>query len=123
MRTLRILLLSFLLTVGSHAAAQKLFTLPSGKQLKVLGIVKVVFKNAPPALMLKYETDLSIDDMPDLEKEVDEIWTSFRLDVEKAQLTGAVISANERPSGVLVKGNRGYNFVFKRGANGKWSRT
>jgi len=121
-RTLPLLALLLALVAASSAAAQNIVTLPSGKQIKVLGVGKISFSQGPPALMLKYETNVSIDDMPKLEQEVTEIWATFRLDVEKAHLTEAVISANEHPSGMLVTTNKGFNFVYERSKDGKWSR-
>ena len=123
MRTLPLLAVLLALVTATPASAQNVVTLPSGKQIKVLGVGKVNFSEGPPALMLKYETDLSIEDMPKLEKEVAEIWASFRLDVEKAQLTLGIVSANERPSGMLIKANKGFNFIYERGPDAKWSRT
>ena len=123
MRILPILALLLALLVAFPASAQKVVTLPPGKQIKVLGVGKISFSEGPPGLMLKYETDLSVDDKSKLEKEVAEIWATFRPDVEKAQLTVAIISANEHPSGMLVTTNKGFNFVYERGSDGKWSRT
>ena len=123
MRTLHILPLLLTLLVAFPASAQQIVTLPSGKHIKVLGVGKIAFSEGPPGLMLKYETDLAVDDTPKLEKEVAEIWTTFRLDVEKAQLTVAIISANEHPSGVLIGTSKGFNFVYERGTDGKWART
>jgi hypothetical protein len=106
----------------SAPPAQQTVTLPSGKQVKVLGVGKVMFSNDAPALMLKYETDIPIDDKERLSQEADEIWKSFRDDVEKAQLTSAILSANEPSKGLVVTTSRGFNFVYKRGADGTWSR-
>jgi hypothetical protein len=47
--------------------------LPSGRTIKLLGIVRMNFPKGPPALMLKYETDLKISDVEALRKE----WTRF----------------------------------------------
>ena len=96
-------------------------SLPSGKQIKVLGIRKLAFAKGPPALMFSYQTDLSIEDKAALQREADEIWPVLRPDVEKAGLTAAVISANENPTGGVVKQNRGYNFVFEKSPDGRWS--
>lgn len=44
--------------------------------------------------MLKYQTDLKTSNAAELRKEVEEIWTTFRADVERAKLTNAIVSAN-----------------------------
>lgn len=107
---------------GAGEAPYQTVTLPSGKKVAVLGIGKIAFSNDPPALMLKYQTNISLDDKASLENEVDEIWGSFRVDVEKAQLVNGIVSANERPKGFIVTTSRGRNFVFKRGADGQWAK-
>lgn len=94
-------------------------TVPSGKKVKVIAVGKLSFTNDSPALMLKYQTQLKISDLPALRKEVDEIWSVFKTDVENANLTNAIISANEAPNGLIIQKARGYNFVFKK-SNGRW---
>jgi hypothetical protein len=70
--------------------------------------------------MLKYQTDLKISDLPALRKEVEEIWSVFKADVERANLTNAIISANEVPQGLIIKNANGYNFVLKKLATGNF---
>jgi hypothetical protein len=94
--------------------------LHSGKQVLVLGIGRISFTNDSPALMLKYQTELSIDDKESLRREVEEIWEQFKADVEKQGLTQAIIRANEPASGSLIKRNRTFNYIFKKTASGKW---
>jgi hypothetical protein len=60
--------------------------------------------------------------MPALEKEADEIWSAFRLDVEKANLTSGIILANEVPKGLIISTNNSYVFVYSKGQDGQWSR-
>jgi hypothetical protein len=93
--------------------------LPSGKKVKVIAVGQLNFANDSPALMLKYQTDLKITDLPALRKEVEEIWSVFKADLEKANLTNAIISANEVPRGLIIKNANGYNFVFKK-LDGTW---
>src|SRR5436190_11174999 len=66
-------------------------TLPSGKQIKVVGIVPMHFANGSDALVLNCETDISIDDKTALRKQADEIWSIFRKNVEEAKMTNGVI--------------------------------
>jgi hypothetical protein len=120
---LPIVLTLILVACGApQTPVQQIVTLPTGKQITVIGVGKIAFSNDAPALMLKYQTDLSLDDTQKLSQEADEIWATFHIDVEKAQLTTGIISANERTSGIVVTKNRGFNFVYKRGSEGAWSR-
>jgi hypothetical protein len=94
--------------------------LKSGKEVIVLSVGRVSFPNDPPALMLKYQTDIKISNKELLRTEVEEIWEQFQLDVEKEGLTQAIVSANEPPTGGLIQHNRTYNFVYKKMPTGKW---
>lgn len=52
----------------------------------------------------------------------EEIWAAFRSDAERANVKNAIISANEPRQGFIITTNRWRNFVFKRSADGSWSR-
>src|ERR1700687_989804 len=86
------------------------FNIPSGKKVNVIAVGPLNFANDRPALMLKYQTDLKITDLAALRKEVDEIWPAFKTDVERANLTNAIISANETPKGTIIQTGAAYNF-------------
>lgn len=94
--------------------------LPSGNLIKVLGTVRVLFRADDPALMLKYRTECSLEDKAALQREVDEIWTAFRNDIERAGVKNAIISANEPRQGFIITTTRSFNFVYKRSADGTW---
>ena len=81
---------------------------------------KVHFRDGSAALVLNYETDVPIDDMKSLRKEVDTIWRDFQKDVENAGLTCGVIRATHYEGTGIVRRGRGYGFVFTRGADGEW---
>jgi UPF0288 family protein (methanogenesis marker protein 3) len=79
------------------------------------------FAKGDPALVLKYRTDLKLDDHEQLRKEVEEVWQAFRVDVEREGLKAAVISVQETPKRVLIiTKSRGYNFVVKKSDAGAW---
>jgi len=121
---LKMRLVPFLLLVMTAACqtqnqVTREVVLPSGKKVKVIAVGQLNFANDSPALMLKYQTDLKISDLPALRKEVDEIWSMFKVDVEKANLTNAILSANGVPRGLIFKTAEGFNFVFKK-EDGTW---
>jgi hypothetical protein len=127
---MRLLILSslavtmLLLTLGGCGSTEQGYTvhkLPSGREVKVLGITKMFFAKGDPALVLKYRTDLKLEDHEQLRKEVEEVWQAFRVDVEREGLKAAVISAQETPKRVLIVAkSRGYNFVVKKSDAGAW---
>jgi hypothetical protein len=103
-----------------------LYTLPSGKQVRILSVIPAYFPQGPPTLIMTCETDIRIEDMAALRKEVDEIWEIFRKDVESAHMTMAAIrmTHNEEPGLMTVVGlitvGKGYGFVYEKRADGKW---
>jgi hypothetical protein len=106
---------------GSTEPGYTVHKLPSGREVKVLGITKMFFAKGDPALVLKYRTDLKLEDHDLLRKEVEEVWQDFRVDVEREGLKAAVISVQETPKRVLiVTKSRGYNFVVKKSDAGAW---
>jgi hypothetical protein len=98
----------------------QIHTLPSGEQVKVLGVGRINFSGSGPALMLKYQTDLNMSDTAALHAQAARIWEEFRKDADQAQVTSAVVSANSPPSGGIVSRGRAYNFVYERAADGNW---
>ena len=70
--------------------------------------------------MLKYETNLKISDVDALRKEADEIFGVLKVDAENGKFTSAIVSANEKPTGLILKSSKGYNFVYEKRADGQW---
>lgn len=98
------------------------YKLPSGKEIKINAVGKMNFQNGDSALVMNYETGISIENIDELSKEVDEIWSIFQKDVERAELkTGIIRASHFKGSGVVRKG-KGYGFVYVKGEDGKWHR-
>ena len=108
-----------LLTSCSQKPQYTTQTLPSGRVVKIAGIGEVRFSKDDPALMLKYYTDIDMSDKGALQTEAEDIWQSFKVNVEKAGLKSAILSANEMPHGFISK-TSGFNFVFKKQGSGDW---
>jgi len=119
-RGVLILLGLVLLGCSSNQQQGRNSKLPSGRTVRIMSIVPMHFSSGPPALMLQYQTDLKIANKTELRKEVDDVWTVFRLDAEKGNFSNAIISANEVPSGGFVKHSNSYNFVFEKRTDGTW---
>jgi hypothetical protein len=122
MRKVLTALLLMVLVACTQGPAYRTQALPSGKSVKVLGMTKMFFRQGDPALILKYQTDLPIDDVPGLAKEADEIWPLFRINVEKAGLSSGAITATTPPEGHIVKRSKTYTFVYTKATDGQWSR-
>ena len=123
MRTVFALLVAVLLAACAPDENRFQVTrLPSGKEVKVIGVGQVAFAADAPALVLEYETDIPAGHDALLQDEVDEIWASFRPEVEQAGLSSAIVSANQKPTGLIVKRSRSTKFVYKRKADGTWVR-
>ncbi|MBA2494658.1 MAG: hypothetical protein H0V31_08185 [Acidobacteria bacterium] len=78
------------------------------------------FPKGDSALVMNYETDISIEDMPELRKEVDEIWEVFQKDVEAANLKAAAIRAVHNENDGFIKIGKGYGFIFIKQDDGTW---
>ena len=116
---------TLLVLAGCGGAPQppvRVHTLPSGEQVKVLGVGKINFKASGPALMLKYQTDLSMDDTSALHAEAQRIWAEFQKDAERAQVQSAIVSANSVPTGGIVSHGRTYNTVYQRNGDHTWEK-
>jgi len=94
--------------------------LPSGRVVRVLGEGPINFSKGPPALMLKYETSLQVADAEKLRSEADEVFGILKIDAAKGNFTLVIVSANEKPSGMIFKSSQGYNFVYEKRADGQW---
>ncbi len=114
-----ILFFTLLLSFGQAQQAQTL-KLPPGKIVRVLGVAPITFTQGPPALMVRYETDLKVSDKGALRKEADEVWSFFKNDAENAHYQSSVVSAIEKPTGLLFKTSSGYNFVYQKRADNQW---
>ena len=105
---------------GGNAQNSKSYKLPSGKQIKVNSVGKMNFPNGESALVMNYETEIPIEDKEPLRKEVNEIWSVFQKDVEKAEVKAGVIRATHYEGSGLVRNGNGYGFVYVKGDDGKW---
>jgi len=105
---------------GCSRPSAPLTTLPSGKQVKITSIGPIHFSSGTDAMILNCETDISIDDMVDLRKEVDEIWGIFQKNVEAASMTNGVIRVTHPEGSGLITHSKGYGFVFEKRADGQW---
>ena len=103
-------------------AANQTIKLPSGHTIKVLSISKVEYSKGVMALMVRYQTALSVDERNALSQEVDDVWKIAQKDVEHYGYTDAIISSNEVPKGIFVTSKRMLNFLYEKGPDGNWTR-
>jgi hypothetical protein len=119
-------LVAVLLTAAPLSAAglaeDQVLKLPCGHVVKVLSISKIESSKGVLALMVRYQTSLSIDERKALSEEVDDVWKFAVKDVERYGYTEAIISSNEVPKGMFLKMSGMMNFVFEKGPDGKWTR-
>jgi hypothetical protein len=128
-RSLPTLLLgfAFLLLIVSQSqaaplAANQVLKLPTGRTAKILSISKIEYSKGVMALMVRYQTTLSVDERKALSQEVDEVWKFTEKDVERYGYGEAIISSNEVPKGIFITANRMENFIYEKGADGRWTR-
>ena len=118
---------AFLSLPGSRSQAAPLvqdetLKLPSGRTAKILSVSKIEYSKGVMALMIRYQTTLSVDERKALSQEVDDVWKFAQKDVEHYGFDDAIISSNEIPKGIFITANRMVNFIYEKGADGKWTR-
>ena len=117
--------LLMLATLSAHAvplAKDEVLKLPSGRMARILSISKVEYSKGVMALMVRYETTLSVDERKALSQEVDDVWKVAQKDVEHYGYGEAIISSNETPKGIFITTNHVMNFIYEKGSDGKWTR-
>ena len=126
-RILTALLLGVALTFALPSQAAPLannqtLKLPSGRIAKILSVSKIEYSKGVMALLVRYQTTLSVDERKALSQEVDEVWKVSQKDVEHYGYGDAIISSNEIPKGMFITANRMQNFIYEKGSDGKWTR-
>jgi hypothetical protein len=113
-------------TVSTSAAAplvaNETLKLPSGHMVKILSVSKMEYSKGVMALMVRYQTALSFDERKAVSQEVDDVWKVAQKDVERYGYGDAIMSSNEVPKGIFITANRMVNFIYEKGADGKWTR-
>jgi hypothetical protein len=71
--------------------------------------------------MLQYQTDTKMEDVAALRREAEEIWADFKVDVEKAGFSNAILSAHSIPQGTFIRTGQSYNFAFVKNSSGEWT--
>ncbi|MCE0522718.1 MAG: hypothetical protein LV480_07385 [Methylacidiphilales bacterium] len=102
--------------------ANETLKLPSGRTAKILSVSKIEYSKGVMALMVRYQTTLTVDERKDLSEEVDDVWKFAVKDVERDGFDEAIISSNEIPRGIFITANHVMDFIFEKGADGKWTR-
>ena len=82
--------------------------------VNVTGAFHVDFPSGPSAVVISYNTKVSIADRAALSAQADDLMKFFRTDVEADGVTVAVLRAS--------RDGEGYGFVYERQSNGAWAR-
>jgi hypothetical protein len=109
-------------TQAAPLAENEVIKLPTGRIAKILSVSKIEYTKGVMALMVRYQTTLSVDEGKALSQEVDEVWKIAQKDVEHYGYGEAIISSNEVPKGIFITASRLANFIYEKGADGKWTR-
>ena len=77
------LLLTALPTRAAQLEANETLKLPTGRIAKILSVSKIEYSTGVMALMVRYQTTLSVDERSALSEEVDEVWKIAQGEVER----------------------------------------
>ena len=122
------LFLALVLALAPRASAAPLhenevLKLPSGHTIKVLSVSRIEYSKGVMALMVRYQTKLSVaEERKALSEEVDDVFKVAQKQVEHDGFHEAIISSNEVPHGIILTSSRMLNFIFERGTDGTWTR-
>ena len=100
----------------------QIIKLPGGHTVKILSISRVEYSKGVMALMVRYQTNLSLDERTALIEEVDDFWKVAVKDVDHTGFKEAILSSNEIHKGIFLTSSRILNFIFEKGPDGKWTR-
>ena len=103
-------------------AQDQVLKLPSGRIAKIHSVSKVEYSKGVMALMVRYQTTLSVDERQALSQEVDDVWKFAEKDVERGGFGEAIISSNEVPKGLFITTSHVMNFIYEKGPDGTWTR-
>jgi len=96
------------------------YTLPSGKQIKLIGLQKWREVGGENSLALLYQTDIDLNSKDELKREAQHIWQFLRVNVEKEGMTKARILAYGPTTGRFRKKRSGFGFLIERQEDGTW---
>jgi hypothetical protein len=113
-----VLLLMALFVRGAHEQDTSRLALPSGSSVKVLRVTKVGLQD--PALQVVYETGLDMGHAEAVQREMIEVWSSFKAEAEKEGVRKVTIRAQEALHGMVVQAGRAYVMTLERKADGQW---
>ena len=107
---------------ASAFGANEVIKRPSGHTAKILSVSKIEYSKGVMALMVRYETTLSMDAAKDVSAEVDEVWKLAQKEADRAGYADAIISSTQTVKGILLTTSRETNFIYEKGTDGKWTR-
>lgn len=98
---------------------QTLLSLPSGRRVRVLAMTGVEV-DSKPAVVLRYETFLTLKDAVAVRDEAGEVWEQVRGDVEHAGSGAAVLQATGSVSGWVFPSASTRSFAWRKEHDGAW---
>jgi len=96
-----------------------LLTLPSGRRVRMLGVVGMRL-DALPAMMFRYETFLPIADLAAVRREAGEVWERVRSDVEALGTRAVVLQATGSVAGWVFTKASSRSFAWRRDGEAGW---
>ena len=97
----------------------RLVTSASGRELKVEDISEVT-RAGEAALLLAYRSDVDFSDLDALYAEVDDVWKTFRPEVDQRGLGLALIRASQWEKPGWERRGRAVQYVVERSSDGAW---
>ena len=116
--------LFMLLSACSMGEPYTIQKLANGKEIKVISIGKIFStkEREGTSLYLRYESDIDVSDVTELEREVETIWLVFRINAENEKVHSAVIQAtNTVKKFIIFSSVKNHGFVYRKNDKGVWA--
>ncbi len=105
---------------SSTRPTYSLYTMPSGKTIKLIGLQKWHEVGEDNSIALLYQTDIDLNSKDELREEVEHIWQFLQVNAEQEGVTKARILAHSPAIGHFIKKRSGFGFVIEKQEDGTW---
>ena len=109
-----------LISCGPSVPEYQLVTSESGREVKLEGLSRIERLDGAEAMYVVYRSQVDLADLPALHAEVDDVWQTFRPQVEEQGLHLAVIRASQWEKPGWQRHGRAVQFIVELLPDGKW---
>jgi hypothetical protein len=114
------ILAAYAVSCGPAVPDYELVTSRSGREVKLEDLSRIERVDGAEAMYVAYRSQVDLADLPALHEEVEDVWQTFRPEVEQQGLRLAVIRASQWEKPGWQRHGRAVQFVVERSPEGEW---